>query len=96
MGHSIGVDRWITVAEEEIRWVDGALTALGGVQADESLELYDLANLNDVALAKYLRNLAATLRTVAANLAHLADHADLTELAESLKSSSNDTTGEGA
>jgi hypothetical protein len=67
---------------------------LGGVE--NKLELYGPANLNDAALAKYLRNLAATLRTVAANLAHLADNADLTGLAERLKLSRNGTTGEGA
>jgi hypothetical protein len=96
MDQLIDVGRWIIVAEEEVTRVAGALTAQGGEHTEDNVNHYNLANLGAPSAAKYLKNLAAGLQVVVTNLTRLADHTDLTELAESLKSSSNGTTGEGA
>jgi uncharacterized protein (DUF2252 family) len=77
--------RWVCVAEEEICEIDGALNALGAGQTDEGIVVYDLANLDASGVAEYLRGLAAKLQVVATSLVSLADHADLTDLAASLK-----------
>jgi hypothetical protein len=85
MDSSIDAHKWITVAEEAVCWVDGALDALGACQTAEGIEIHGLANLDPAGVAEYLRVLATKLQAVATNLTHLADHADLTDLAASLR-----------
>ena len=91
MDTQIDVDRWVCAAEAEICEIDGALNALGAEPTPEGIDLHGLANLDAPGVAAYLRGLAAKLQVVATNLNYLADHADLTGLAGSLKSSQSST-----
>ena len=85
MDTQIDVQWWLADAAEAVCDVDGALSALSGDRLGDSLEVYNLANLDAPSVAEYLKNLAARLQVVATNLIHLADNADLAELAASLQ-----------
>jgi hypothetical protein len=68
MDHPIDALRWITVAEEEVCDVGGALNALGACPAAEGLGIHGLANLDAPGVAAYLKHLAERLQTVVTNL----------------------------
>lgn len=82
---TIDVGKWISAAEKDLCWVDGALCALGAEPTDEGIKAHGLSNMGGDALVLELKELAAKLESVARRLNHLADHADLTDLVESLK-----------
>jgi hypothetical protein len=65
--------------------VGGALATLGGEHSEGNLEVYGHTGLDAQCVATHLMLLSSRLQTVAASLAPLADHADLTELAASLR-----------
>src|SRR5512135_2555219 len=88
-GDQIDVQRWIAVADRGVCWVDGALCALGAGSSREDIRLYGLASLDVPGVAEYLGRLAAKLQVVAANLAYLADHADLADLVARLQAAEN-------
>ena len=91
MDHTIDALRWITVAEEEVCDVDGALNALGACQTREGIVAHGFAGLDAQCVVTHLMLLSSRLQTVASNLGYLADHADLSGVVDSLQINSGDT-----